>query len=130
MAGKIERFDRVVEIAWRLLEGYTVEEICDEISKKLGCTRGQVKRDIPKAREYIRQVGEQWVGITLEEAIAARQHLLKKAYQRNALRVVLDVLRDEAQLLGLYSPTKIDLSTRIAERLKKMYEEDMQEDDQ
>lgn len=102
--------ERTNEILSLLLAGASRGEIVQTASKKWGVTIRQVDTYIARARGLIDENLKEYRAHALAEHIALRRRLRREAYTSGDLRLVLDIVRDEAKLWGLY---ETDLLNRI-----------------
>jgi hypothetical protein len=90
-----------------LLQQETYSNICHYASQKWGVTSRQTARYLERARHLIAQEAAIARRNEFDYQLAIRRHLYSQAYRDRNWRLCLDVLKDEAQLLGCY-PTKVN----------------------
>jgi hypothetical protein len=104
---KAEVMQRVEEILAIRLSGaefWDVREYARE--KAWGVSDGQLYRYIAQADELIAQSLEKDRNKLLNRALAQRRALLARTMQVSDYRTALSILKDEADLCGLYPPAK------------------------
>lgn len=103
--------DQRIELIYRLiLDGWESTAIVQNPTVKAwGLKNRQVWAYISRARTRMKKELEKYRKVALEEHIAARRKLRREATDG---RLALEVLRDEAKLLGLYAPEKREISGR------------------
>lgn len=101
-----------IELIYRLiLDGWESTAICQNTSiKGWGVDNRTVYRYIRRARNRMKKELAKYRKVALEEHIAARRKLRREASDG---RLALEVLRDEAKLLGLYAAEKVEQSNTI-----------------
>jgi hypothetical protein len=94
--------ERRIEAVYRLiLDGWDSTAIVqNSTSRGWGVKSRQIRGYIRRARTRMRAELEKYRLVALEEHVAARRKLRKETHDE---RVKLEVLRDEAKLLGLYA---------------------------
>lgn len=102
-----------VEMIYRLiLDGWDSTAIVQNNAVRgWGLKVRQVRNYIKRARNRMKRELEKYRLVALDEHIAARRKLRKETHDE---RVKLEVMRDEAKLLGLYAPEKHDQSGNIS----------------
>jgi len=93
---------RLTEIQKFLFQGYTRAEIVQNGSKKWGVSDRQID-------DYIQMVTDEWQKESISDRsrsriahIQTRKHLYRKMYQKEDYRACILVLKDVAELEGLY----------------------------
>jgi hypothetical protein len=116
--------DQRIELIYRLiLDGWESTAIVQNPSVKgWGITDRQIRQYISRARTRMKKELAKYRKVALEEHIAARRKLRREASDG---RLALEVLRDEAKLLGLYAPEKkerlnVDLGNLTTEQLERI----------
>lgn len=105
-----------VEMVYRLvLDGWNSVQIVQNISKKWVVTSRQAYNYVRKARTRIKKEAAKSQKNALERHIIARAQLLKDT---NSGRFKLEILKDEAKLLGLYAPKEIKITEPVILRVK------------
>lgn len=96
-----------IELIYRLiLDGWeTTAIIQNGTVKGWGVKERQIFVYLKRARQRMKKELAQYREVALEEHIAARRKLRREASDG---RLALEVLRDEAKLLGLYAPKKLE----------------------
>lgn len=85
-----------------ILDGWTTEQIVQNVSRQWEITVRMARKYLARALQRIKEEAEKDQAALLAEHLAARRHLRREAKQANDLRLVSELLRDEARLLGLY----------------------------
>lgn len=92
-----------------ILRGCRRYEVCEAVRKKWGGCNGTADRYLEVARKrlevYLREKRE----TLFAEHIAVRRSLRERAVKAKDLRLELEVVRDEAKLLGLYPADRIEM---------------------
>ncbi len=122
MAGKADKitYDQRVEVVYRLiLHGWTPTQIVQNITNPLskdywGVNSRQTYNYIRTAYRRIREDAAKLRRDALEEHLLARRLLRRETADP---KVQLEVLKDEAKLLGLYPPVQATLATVDLTRL-------------
>lgn len=101
-----------IELVYRLiLDGWESTAIVQNSTVKAwGLKNRQVWAYIGRARTRMKKELAKYRKVALEEHIAARRKLRREASDG---RLALEVLRDEAKLLGLYAPEKKEISGTV-----------------
>jgi len=107
--------ERRIDFAYRaLLGGATASDLCHFMSESWGVSYRQAARYLRDARALIAEQACDEHAYRFAEALMARRQLRREAHQAGDLRLVLDVLRDEARLLGLYPPARHEIGGQPA----------------
>jgi len=102
-----ERVQKRVETVYRLiLQGETIPNICQNLSKIEGVSERTVYRYIARARAMIHAEAKRVRAEAFDEHLAARRRMRKDAHDAKDGRLAFDLLRDEAKLLDLYPAQK------------------------
>ena len=116
--------ERRIEAVYRLiLDGWDSTAIVqNSTSRGWGVKSRQIRGYIRRARTRMKDELEKYRLVALEEHVAARRKLRKETSDE---RVKLEVMRDEAKLLGLYAAEKneslnIDVSALTARQLERI----------
>ena len=110
-ADSLETFRRVEAVVRMLAHGWRVPNVVQTISGSWGITSRQAYYYCRKARAQLELLAKERMANALERGVADRNELRREAHEAGDRRLVLDVLKDEAALLGLYAPTKIAPTT-------------------
>jgi hypothetical protein len=102
-ATKVEMGQRTHEVTNMLLSGASRGDILRIASEKWGASERTADTHISRARAILHEQAEAYRQSAFAEHIAARRALRKLAHEREDWRLVLELLRDEAKLLGLYA---------------------------
>lgn len=102
-----------------LINGNNRDEIIEYARRKWGVERASADNIIARARKRLDEEAAEYRATAMAEHLAARRQLRKQAAQDKDRRLVLEVLRDEAKLLGLYEAELLNrletLERRFAE---------------
>ena len=99
-SSNIELMQRVDSVYRLLLEGWTPRRLIPYITRQWGVKSRQARNYIYKAQALLLQEMEDIRKAALNEAIAARRELRRLSADP---RFKLELLQDEARLLGLYT---------------------------
>lgn len=111
-ANKAEMALRVEAVRGLLLTGYPTHEILRLVAEKWGVADRTVEYYIAQARRSILEASEERKVEVVAEHIEMRRNLLRKAHEGKDYRLALDILKDEAKLLGLYAPDRVVMDFR------------------
>ena len=116
--------DQRIELIYRLiLDGWeSVAIVQNKTVRDFNVKERQIRRYIQRARDRMDKELEQYRVGALSEHIAARRKLRRDAKRA---KDKLDILKDEAKLLGLYAPDKLqqlnlDLGSLTTEQLERI----------
>lgn len=112
---------RINEVYLALINGSNREEIVQYASKKWGVVARSADDLIARARKRLDEEAAEYRATAMAEHLAARRQLRKQASQDKDRRLMLEVLRDEAKLLGLYEPEKIQQEQDGKQRIEIVY---------
>ena len=118
MATKADKLtvEQRVEAVYRLiLDGWTVEQICQNMSKSFRVSDRQVYRYIDAAWERIKAVNEVELSEHKRRAVAAHYQMLREAKTVKEKATVWAAL---SRLLGLDAPKAVEVSGRNGEALQ------------
>jgi len=101
---KEERIDHVLRLMARGWRGPVIVQNC---SAEWKVTTRQAYKYLRMARARMRQAAREKEKRMLEIMLARHDDLRDKGYEEKDLRLVLEIDREDAKLLGLYPPTKI-----------------------
>lgn len=93
-----------------LLEGRDPGQIARDAATAFGISERQARNYIARAEEQIRGILQVDRAFRMAEHVAARRDMRARAQKANDLRAELDVLKDEAKLLGLYPSERHEVS--------------------
>ena len=126
--------EKRIELIYRLiLDGWESTAIVQNTTVRgWGVNARQVRTYIRRARKRMSDELEKYRQVALEEHIAARRKLRKETHDE---RVKLEVMRDEAKLLGLYAPERKEITgkgggpieTRITEVIVELPDDEPME---
>lgn len=116
--------EKRIELIYRLiLDGWDSTAIVQNTAVQVwGVKSRQIRGYIRRARTRMKKELEKYRKVALEEHVAARRKLRKETHDE---RVKLEVMRDEAKLLGLYAAEKkerinIDVGALTTEQLERI----------
>lgn len=109
----VEYQKRINEVYLALINGSSRDEILGNARAKWGVERAAADTLIARARKRLDEEASEYRAMAMAEHLAARRHLRSQAAQARDRRLVLEVLRDEAKLLGLYE-------TELLRRLEEL----------
>jgi hypothetical protein len=115
MSKKVNQVDkekRVYQISL-LLRRKPIKYIVQYISVKWAITERQAYNYIALARKEWRRYFEKLQGDGISYHLAQLRDLKDQAYEQEDLRLVLDIVKEEAKLLGLYPAEKYDVTFKI-----------------
>jgi len=102
-----ERVQKRVETVYRLiLQGETIPNICQNLSKIEGVSERTVRRYVARARAMVHAEAKRIREEAFDEHLAARRRMRKEAHDAHDGRLAFDILRDEAKMLELYPAEK------------------------
>ena len=101
-SNRIQTLERVELIRSMLLQGASSSKICQFAAEKWEISKRQVERYIERATKEIQTLAEKDAERELAEHLAIRRDLRMRAHSHGNLRLVLEIVRDEARLLNLY----------------------------
>jgi hypothetical protein len=97
-----EQQRRVDKVYTLLLSGSNRQEISQYAEKEWDANQRTVDTLISRARERLSEESAAYRANAMAEHLAARRQLRMQATKNEDWRLLLDVLREEAKLLGLY----------------------------
>jgi hypothetical protein len=103
---------RVLKVRALVLQKKPREEICLYGAKEWGVKERQVDNYIAKAKKQLIKDIEDSKEVLYAEHLAARWELRERARQAGDMRLELDVLKDEAKLIGLYAASQLDINLK------------------
>jgi len=106
-ADKIEYEQRVDVVLGLMARGWRKVRIVQNVSKTWDVTSRQAYNYARSAEKRIAAIGQRKREGLLDELLARHDDLRDKGYGDRDHRLVLDVDKEDAKLLGLYPPTKI-----------------------
>jgi len=112
----VETDTRTREVLQWILNGAPRYEVLRLASEKYNISERQVENYITKAHTLLRESHERGQDHAVSVAVAQRQSLYALALESGDYRLGLNVLADLAKLVGIYAPTKTDITTK-GERL-------------
>jgi tRNA A37 threonylcarbamoyladenosine modification protein TsaB len=112
---------RINEVYLALINGSSRQDIHRYASKKWGANDRSTDALIARARKRLDEEAAEYRATAMAEHLAARRQLRKQAAQDKDKRLVLEVLRDEAKLLGLYEPEKVQQEQDGKQRIEIVY---------
>ena len=101
---KEQRISHVLQLMAR---GWRGPVIVQNIAAEWGLATRQAYNYLRMARARMRQAAREKEKRMLEIMLARHDDLRDKGYEEKDLRLVLEIDREDAKLLGLYAPTKI-----------------------
>jgi hypothetical protein len=104
-----ERTDQVYQL---IIQGWRSSAIVRHCSDSWGITERQVQDYIKYARADIRKRATEIQKNGLKDMLNRHDDLRSRAYKINDLRLVIEIDREDAKLLGIYSPDKTDLTSK------------------
>jgi hypothetical protein len=104
-----ERTDQVYQL---IIQGWRSSAILPHCSREWGITERQVKDYIKYARADIRKRATEIQKNGLKDMLNRHDDLRSRAYKSGDLRLVIDIDREDAKLLGIYAPDKQDITTK------------------
>lgn len=104
---------RIDAVRLLLLAGKEPAEIARDSSAKWGVTERQVFNYVSTAQERIRGILEVDRVFRTAEALTLRRDLRQRARKTGDIRAELEVLKDEAKLLGLYAPDQSEVKLEV-----------------
>lgn len=107
-----ERVNTVLSLIYR---GWTVQKIVPNITKLWSIEDKQARNYVYTARARIEAMYKRAQQRGLEEMIARHNDLRDKGYTAGDHRLVLDVDKEDAKLLGLYAPEKHEVDVNVRE---------------
>ncbi len=93
-----------------LLRGYRSQEIVNWVKDKWHLRERQAWEYIRKAQEAMQEAFAERQQLALAEHMEIRRDLRKQAYKAEDYRLVLEIMKDEAKLLGLYPKLRVGVS--------------------
>jgi hypothetical protein len=97
-----EQQRRVDKVYTLLLSGSNRQEISQYAEREWGANQRTVDTLISRARDRLSEESAAYRANAMAEHLAARRQLRMQAVENKDWRFLLDVLREEAKLLGLY----------------------------
>lgn len=97
---------RVEDVKSRLLQGVSEFFLRKYSQQQWGVSPSQARRYIQLAKKLIRHEARPYTDDVFLDHLATRRDLRKRAHAANDLKLVLEILKDEAALLDLYSVKK------------------------
>lgn len=94
---------RVEYVRRMILAGDSYTVICQNVSAKYGISEKTVAYYITKAKKIIEEDLKQAREDTLAEHVSHRRYLRSLAHGKKDYKLELEIVRDEAKLLGLYT---------------------------
>lgn len=110
-ATKHELRQRVDAVYLLMLRGVNSTQILQSITTEWSLSERQAYNYLHKAQERLEEEAKIFREHALAEHIALRRQLRRDAMDKDDSRFVLDVLKDEARLIGLYAPDKVAPTT-------------------
>lgn len=97
---------RIEELKIRLLEGISVHFLHQYAQSEWGICLAKAKRYVRNAKKLILHDSKPYVKDIFLEHLAIRRQMRSRANRAGDLKLVLEIVKDEAQLLGLYEVKK------------------------
>jgi len=115
-ATRLEVAERIEFAAKKLLQGWRPPDVVRKVQTEFAICERQAADYVGRAQDQIIEIGKRRIENSLEQAIASREELLRLAFTADDLQLALSILKDEAELLGLYAPEKLDIQVTQLDR--------------
>jgi len=102
---QVEKEKRVYQVS-RWLRRKPIHYIVQDISSRWNITERQARNYIRLARKEWRKYFEKLQGDGISYHIAQLRDLKDQAYGQNDLRLILDIVKEEAKIMGFYPSEK------------------------
>jgi GNAT superfamily N-acetyltransferase len=109
-AGKAQVMERVEIVRDMLLRGHRASAVVKFLTTKQGLGERQAWEYVKKAHQAMESAFQEANRTAMAEHLDVRRDLRKQGYAEHDYRLVLEVMRDEAKLLGLYPKVRIGVS--------------------
>jgi len=109
MSDKREVNNRIAIISNQLLSELTNQEILHNASQNWGISDRQTQTYIKRCYDLWHKDFEKKRKRNLDYHLAKRADLYKQAYNKKQWNICLEIIRDEAKLMGIYPAEKHDI---------------------
>jgi len=111
--------DTIADQVYQLIiQGWRSTAIVRHCSSEWGITERQVQDYIKYARSAIRKRATEIQKNGLKDMLNRHDDLRSRAYKTGDLRLVIDIDREDAKLLGIYAPEKKEIAGKDGEPLQ------------
>jgi len=126
MSSKKEINERILEISKMLMNELTTPEILQKASEKWGISDRQTRTYIRRCYDLWHKDFEKKRKRNLDYHLAKRADIYKQAYNKKQWNICLEIIKDEAKLMGIYPSEKHDIKVegelKIINAKKKLVE--------
>jgi len=129
-SNKKEIENRILEISKMLLRGLSNSEICRYASLNWGISDRQTQRYIKRCYDLWHKEFEKRKKRNLSYHLAKRRDLYKQAYDKKQWNICLEIIKDEAKIMGTYPADKLELTEKKIIVLGKQEKSDENDDKQ
>lgn len=113
MSSKKEIDKRILEISRMLLSELTTQEILQKASEDWGISERQIRTYIKRCYNLWHEDFEKKRKRNLDYHLAKRGDLYRQAYIKKQWNICLEIIRDEAKLMGIYPAEKHEETRKI-----------------
>jgi len=114
-ADKLQYEERINTVLGLIYRGWASTKICQNVSATWKIDPRQAYRYLRAARSRIQAVAERKRKRMADEILARHDDLREKGYIAGDHRLVLEVDKEDAKLLGLYAPERHEVDVNVRE---------------